>query len=287
MSHNDVSQLFFSFVRDAITFGGQANVSGHPSIVLGNVEFWIDADQGLAYSTPTHQWDLAALQTQLAHAVALAPDYQRVAYAEGYDLVARGGGFSYRVYGTVNTAVYSAERLAWRAACIDNGLMPRTRDAYAASMTKAQASTNREDRLFKALAERRGFRLHVWNAVENGDPTDSWFWKLRGSRPQESESAATFATEADAWRDCCLINDLLNGFRALAQAHDFKVVCTEFRQWYWEDPKGTRADRGLPSEAEAWLNCCLHHNLTEQLVPAVLTTHEPSDVAPEPDRCVP
>lgn len=61
--------------------------------------------------------------------------------------------------------------------------------------------------VLKQLALAAGYLVHVWDAIENGDAADSYFWKAAGAGG--AQSVPTFPSPEQAWRDCCQVNGLL------------------------------------------------------------------------------
>lgn len=61
--------------------------------------------------------------------------------------------------------------------------------------------------VLKQLALAAGYLVHVWDAIENGDAADSYFWKATGAGG--AQSVPTFPSPEEAWRDCCEVNGLL------------------------------------------------------------------------------
>lgn len=48
--------------------------------------------------------------------------------------------------------------------------------------------------VLKQLALAAGYRVHVWEAVENGDAADSYFWKASGAIAPIAQSRETFVS---------------------------------------------------------------------------------------------
>lgn len=114
---------------------------------------------------------------------------------------------------------------------------------------------------FDLIARAAGYALHVWGSVEHGDDADTVFWKKTGAAFDGAVSAATFASDADAWRDCCLSNGLLNVFQDLAAQHGCQILRTDFLRFAWQASDGVIDIQRYATPDEAALACCLHHHL--------------------------
>jgi hypothetical protein len=103
-----------------------------------------------------------------------------------------------------------------------------------------------------------GYRVHVWDAVENGDDNDSYFWKRVGGGADESESEGTFPTAAEAWRNCCEMNDLLVPLVRQIELAGCSIVRPRgFLACRWAGPDGHLSDESFPTPAEAIVACVL------------------------------
>ena len=116
-------------------------------------------------------------------------------------------------------------------------------------------------RRFKAIGLSHGFMVHVWSATENGDEKDSYYWKLTGAPPLESQSAEVFDTPAEAWRDCCLENNLLAHFETVAANMGFEVTRSVFNAFLWHSQDRKQTSGTFASAAEAWMDCCISNEL--------------------------
>jgi hypothetical protein len=113
--------------------------------------------------------------------------------------------------------------------------------------------------VLRHLAIAAGYRVHVWEAVENGDPADSYFWKAARPNAAGQQSASTFSSTGDAWRDCCEANGLLTPIaRELEHAGWTVVRVPGFIAYRWIADDGQVSPRSFVSAAEALISCAMH-----------------------------
>lgn len=72
-------------------------------------------------------------------------------------------------------------------------------------LTLAETQLN----IFKHRAWQNGYEIHVTTAAEVEGDTDVFNWKKRNSPIGLDESSVCFECELDAWKDCCVSNQLL------------------------------------------------------------------------------
>lgn len=114
--------------------------------------------------------------------------------------------------------------------------------------------------VFEALARAAGYRVRVWDAVENGDERDSFFWQLSGHA--SCASAENFDTEAHAWRDCCEQAGLLAAALSIAHEAGFFIVRNQgFIGCGWVGACGTRSESDYPTPADALIACVIENDL--------------------------
>jgi hypothetical protein len=112
--------------------------------------------------------------------------------------------------------------------------------------------------VLKQLAIAAGYSVHVWDAIENGDASDSYFWKVAGIGADRSQSASTFPTPEDAWRDCCEANGLLAPIvQDLEQAGWGVIRVPGFIAYRWACSDGRLSQESFVSAAEALIACAI------------------------------
>lgn len=121
--------------------------------------------------------------------------------------------------------------------------------------------------VLQQLARAAGFRVYVWDAVENGDEADSYFWMASGAGDGMRQSELTFPSDRDAWLDCCEANGLLAPIAQELGALGYGV----FRQpgfiaYRWAYQDGMVSNVSFPSAAEALIACAMY--AAEQEEPA-------------------
>lgn len=114
------------------------------------------------------------------------------------------------------------------------------------------------DDVLKQLALAAGYRVHVWNAIENGDEADSYFWKAAGASKNGAQSITTFPTTELAWRDCWEVNRLF----APIEEEIREAGCTVVREpgfiaYRWVDRDGEVSSERFSSEAEPIIACAI------------------------------
>lgn len=109
--------------------------------------------------------------------------------------------------------------------------------------------------VLKQLALAAGYLVHVWDAVENGDAADSYFWKATGAGG--AQSVPTFPSSEQAWRDCCEANGLLVPIvHEIEQAGCHLVREPGFIAYRWVGSDG-RASQPFADAADALIACAI------------------------------
>lgn len=112
--------------------------------------------------------------------------------------------------------------------------------------------------VLKELALAAGYGVHVWDAIENGDPADSYFWKTISAGAAGQQSVSTFASREEAWRDCCEVNGLLVPIaHELDQAGWGVIREPGFIAYRWASRDGLVSPESFASEAEALIACII------------------------------
>lgn len=112
--------------------------------------------------------------------------------------------------------------------------------------------------VLKQLAMAAGFRVHVWDAVENGDSADSYFWKGTSATTRDMQSVPTFPCPEDAWRDCCESNGLLAPIADELNLAGWGVVREPgFIAFRWACRDGRISGESFVSAAEALIACAI------------------------------
>ena len=116
--------------------------------------------------------------------------------------------------------------------------------------------------MFRRIALAKGFLVHVWNAVENGDENDSYFWKRWGAQAGECEYPGTFSTEDEAWRNCCEANGLLVPYIDALQTAGFRITrASGFLACHWVAPDGSHSKEQFCCASEALMSCFIEHEI--------------------------
>jgi hypothetical protein len=227
---------------------------------------WRRSDGGLGSlcDRASDAWEAACKDNDLN--VVLCADYMRAGCLAGYSVFWDGheGGYRAKRHGVSELNWFPSIEETWQAVCRDNDLVPKNPDEYMGALkyqlqlfhplVPERGAVTPDP--YKDLAQSNGFRLRVWNATENGDASDSWFWKKSDSVAGASESAQCFSTEADAWKDCCAHNNLFAPFIEVAASYGYEVRRTDFRSFTWVSFDGL-SNRNFFSEGEAWFDCCV------------------------------
>lgn len=112
--------------------------------------------------------------------------------------------------------------------------------------------------VLKQIAMAAGYRVHVWDAVENGDATDSYFWKASRLGADGPQSVLTFLSPEDAWRDCCEANGLLAPIAQELEENGCRVVRERgFIAYRWVSSDGYVSPGPFVSAAEALIACAM------------------------------
>ena len=112
--------------------------------------------------------------------------------------------------------------------------------------------------VLKQLALAAGYRVHVWDAVENGDAADSYFWKAYGAGALDSQSHETFASPELAWLDCCESTRLLLPILEEVERAGCRLTREPgFIAYQWVNAKGEPSPERFASPAEALIACAM------------------------------
>lgn len=112
--------------------------------------------------------------------------------------------------------------------------------------------------VLKQLALSAGYRVHVWDAVENGDPADSYFWKAGAAGAASAQSVPTFPSPELAWRDCCESTGLLVDILEEVEQAGYQVIREPgFIACGWVGPDGEASSGQFASPAEALISCAM------------------------------
>lgn len=112
-----------------------------------------------------------------------------------------------------------------------------------------------------------GFTVRTWDATENGDDHDSFYWCHRDRATTQSQG--TFPTPADAWLDCCSTVGLLDAYAASAAAAGCVLNRPSgFVSWFWHDAQGA-AHGPFAHPLEALTSCILANDLGPEAPVAV------------------
>lgn len=249
------------FVRRAIELRPRKNESGHLAVKLGNVEFWKEGDD-LIHSIPEADWNHDAISNDMSAALQPPCRFERAARAAGWDVRDTGAGWHYLnvVQAMPNSETsmigqYHTAAAAWRGCCDQQGLLQETNPPLPGE------DPHRD--LYKAIAKAAGYWVRVWGTVEMDDSADSYWWQRKGAAPNTEQSTSTFALEADAWKNCCLANHLLQLFYELATTNNYAIERSEFGRWYWQRGKEKGGEFSTPEEAS--VDCCVINDL--QVIP--------------------
>jgi len=123
--------------------------------------------------------------------------------------------------------------------------------------------------VLRQLALAAGYRVHVWDAVENGDAADSYFWKASGASAQSHE---TFASPELAWLDCCESTKLLLPILEEIERAGCRLTREPgFIAYQWVNAEGETSPECFASPAEALIACAI-----------ALSVKEPPEEQPQP-----
>lgn len=112
--------------------------------------------------------------------------------------------------------------------------------------------------VLKQLALAAGYRVHVWDAVENGDAADSYFLKASGASAQEAQSRETFASPELAWIDCCESTRLLLPILEELERAGCRLTREPgFIAYQWVNAEGVASPDRFASPAEALIACAM------------------------------
>jgi len=112
--------------------------------------------------------------------------------------------------------------------------------------------------VLKHLALAAGYRVHVWDAVENGDAADSYFWKASGAISPIAQSRETFASAELAWLDCCESTNLLLPILEDVESAGCRLIREPgFIAYQWVDTDGEASAERFGSPAEALVACAM------------------------------
>lgn len=112
--------------------------------------------------------------------------------------------------------------------------------------------------VLKQLALAAGYRVHVWDAVENGDAADSYFWKASGASALEAQSRETFASPELAWLDCCESTRLLLPILEEVERAGCRLTREPgFIAYQWVNAEGKASPERFAKPAEALIACAM------------------------------
>ena len=112
--------------------------------------------------------------------------------------------------------------------------------------------------VLKQLALAAGYRVHVWDAVENGDAADSYFWKARGAGALDAQSHETFPSPELAWLDCCESTSLLLPILEEVERAGCRLTREPgFIAYQWVSAEGEVSPERFASPAEALIACAM------------------------------
>lgn len=112
--------------------------------------------------------------------------------------------------------------------------------------------------VLKQLALAAGYRVHVWDAVENGDAADSYFWKANSAGALGAQSHATFASPELAWLDCCESSKLLMPILEEVERAGCRLAREPgFIAYQWVNAEGEASAERFASPAEALIACAM------------------------------
>ena len=112
--------------------------------------------------------------------------------------------------------------------------------------------------VLKHLALAAGYSVHVWDAIENGDSADSYFWKATGRSAGGQQSVSTFPSRDEAWRDCCEANGLLVPIAHELDQDGWGVIREPgFIAYRWASRDGVVSPERFASAAEALIACAM------------------------------
>jgi hypothetical protein len=122
--------------------------------------------------------------------------------------------------------------------------------------------------VLKQLAISAGYRVHVWDAVDNGDAADSYFWKHAGENG--AQSIHTFSSPEHAWCHCCETNGLLTQIAHEIDRSGYAVIREPgFIAYRWVGLNGLASDERFTHFAEAVIACAIalasQHALDEDM----------------------
>jgi len=118
--------------------------------------------------------------------------------------------------------------------------------------------------VLKQLALAAGYRVHVWDAVENGDAADSYFWKASGASALEAQSRETFASPELAWIDCCESTRLLLPILEEVERAGCRLTSEPgFIAYQWVNAEGEASPERFASQAEALIACAMALSYTD------------------------
>jgi len=129
--------------------------------------------------------------------------------------------------------------------------------------------------VLKQLALAAGYRVQVWDAVENGDAADSYFWKACGAGALDAQSHQTFASPELAWLDCCESTRLLLPILDEVEGAGCRLTREPgFIAYQWVNAQGEASPEHFASPAEALIACAMALANTE----APVEQHYPSSL---------
>lgn len=112
--------------------------------------------------------------------------------------------------------------------------------------------------VLKQIALAAGYRVHVWDVVENGDAADSYFWKASSTCALDAQSSATFTSPELAWLDCCESTGLLRPILEEVELAGCRLTREAgFIAYRWVSGEGEVSPERFASPAEALIACAM------------------------------
>lgn len=112
--------------------------------------------------------------------------------------------------------------------------------------------------VLKQLALAAGYRVHVWEAVENGDAADSYFWKSSSTSALDAQSGTTFASPEQAWLDCCEATRLLLPILEEIELAGCRLTREPgFIAYQWINAEGEVSAERFANPAETLIACAM------------------------------
>lgn len=237
---------FLHLVDRAIGARGAPDLFGKPSITLCGVAFWRDHPSGaVSHADTEDSWDTEAMIAELS--VLLAPQslQERAARQAGWIVQPDGRHWRYCPMNrpeAVSRKAFASESAAWQAICDAHHLL--------------SPAAAKEVDPWERIAHAAGYRVHSWDAVENGDEADTYYWAPATAAARTPELVDLFPTETLAWRDCCISQNLLRDLYARLTDEGVQFARNTMGNWTWlsgNNPKTT--ETRFETLADAVMDC--------------------------------